>query len=108
MIGLDAPSGAWMIWKAQPARTPPLTEWPKDSIQKASTPTLASLPCKWGRAGTIPLMGMLSKSFPKAQSVMEPGSTAHGPIEFLHVPLAKGLTACAPQVLADQAVHGLV
>ena len=58
-----------------------------------------------GQGGTIPLMGMLSKGFPKAQmmvcGVLGPKSNAHGPNEFLHVPYAKKLTAAVAQVIAS-------
>ena len=58
-----------------------------------------------GQGGTIPLMGLLSKGFPKAQmmvcGVLGPQSNAHGPNEFLHVPYAKKLTAAVAQVLAQ-------
>jgi acetylornithine deacetylase/succinyl-diaminopimelate desuccinylase-like protein len=58
-----------------------------------------------GQGGTIPLMGLLSQGFPKAQmmvcGVLGPQSNAHGPNEFLHVPYAKKLTAAVAQVLAQ-------
>ena len=57
-----------------------------------------------GQGGTIPLMSMLSKGFPKAQmmvcGVLGPKSNAHGPNEFLHVPYAKKLTAAVAHVIA--------
>ena len=57
-----------------------------------------------GQGGTIPLMNMLSKGFPKAQmmvcGVLGPKSNAHGPNEFLHVPYAKKLTAAVAQVIS--------
>jgi acetylornithine deacetylase/succinyl-diaminopimelate desuccinylase-like protein len=56
-----------------------------------------------GEGGSIPFMGMLHAQFPEAQfvvtGVLGPGSNAHGPNEFLHVPYAKGLTACIADVL---------
>ena len=61
-----------------------------------------------GQGGTIPLMNMLSKGFPKAQmmvcGVLGPKSNAHGPNEFLHVPYAKKLTAAVAQVIANMPV----
>ncbi len=57
-----------------------------------------------GQGGTIPLMSMLSRGFPKAQmmvcGVLGPKSNAHGPNEFLHVPYAKKLTAAVAEVIA--------
>jgi acetylornithine deacetylase/succinyl-diaminopimelate desuccinylase-like protein len=57
-----------------------------------------------GQGGTIPLMSMLQKGFPKAQmmvcGVLGPKSNAHGPNEFLHVPYGKKLTAAVAQVIS--------
>lgn len=43
-----------------------------------------------GEGGSIPFMGMLGERFPEAQLVVTgvfgPGSNAHDPNEFLHVP----------------------
>jgi di/tripeptidase len=50
-------------------------------------------------------MAMLGERFPGAQffitGVLGPGSNAHGPNEFLHVPYAVRLTACVARILAD-------
>lgn len=50
-------------------------------------------------------MAMLGEQFPGAQfvitGVLGPGSNAHGPNEFLHVPYAKKLTACVAYILND-------
>ena len=50
-------------------------------------------------------MSMLGERFPRAQflitGAMGPGSNAHGPNEFLHLPTAVRVTACVGQVLAD-------
>ena len=50
-------------------------------------------------------MAMLGEQFPEAQfvitGVLGPGSNAHGPNEFLHVPYAKKLTACIASILND-------
>ena len=59
-----------------------------------------------GEGGTIPFMGMLGEKFPGAQfvitGVLGPGSNAHGPNEFLHLPMARKLTGCMAQVLAER------
>jgi hypothetical protein len=61
-----------------------------------------------GEGGTIPFMGMLGAKFPAAQfmitGVLGPQSNAHGPNEFLHIPMGKKLTACVAQVL-DEHFH---
>jgi acetylornithine deacetylase/succinyl-diaminopimelate desuccinylase-like protein len=50
-------------------------------------------------------MAMLGERFPKAQFFITgtggPGSNAHGPNEFLHLPMAKRLTACVADVIVD-------
>ena len=57
----------------------------------------ASPPRAFGEGGTIPFMGMLGELFPDAQfvvtGVLGPGSNAHGPNEFLHLPTARRVTA---------------
>jgi len=35
--------------------------------------------------------------------VLGPGSNAHGPNEFLHIPAGKKISACIANVLADHA-----
>ena len=44
----------------------------------------------FGEGGTISFMAMLGEKFPDAQfaitGVLGPGSNAHGPNEFLHLP----------------------
>jgi di/tripeptidase len=52
-------------------------------------------------------MYMLGRQFPRAQfcitGVLGPGSNAHGPNEFLHLPTARKLTLCIADVLAEHA-----
>jgi di/tripeptidase len=58
-----------------------------------------------GEGGSIPLMGLLSEMWPKAQfvitGVLGPGSNAHGPNEFMHIDYTKKITMCMAHVLAD-------
>jgi acetylornithine deacetylase/succinyl-diaminopimelate desuccinylase-like protein len=48
-------------------------------------------------------MGMLGRRFPQAQfvitGVLGPGSNAHGPNEFLHLPTARRVTAAVAHLL---------
>ena len=57
-----------------------------------------------GEGGSIPFMAMLGKRFPDAEfvvtGVLGPGTNAHGPNEYLHVPYATQLTAAVSSVLA--------
>jgi acetylornithine deacetylase/succinyl-diaminopimelate desuccinylase-like protein len=83
----------------------PATEpWFQQALDAASLAHFGA-PCGFiGQGGTIPLMSMLSKGFPKSQmmvcGVLGPRSNAHGPNEFLHVPYAKKLTAAVAEVIA--------
>jgi di/tripeptidase len=58
-----------------------------------------------GVGGSIPFMSLLGKRFPAAQfvitGVLGPGSNAHGPNEFLHIPMGVRVTACVAEILAD-------
>ena len=83
---------------------PSTVNWFENALNDASQ-SFFGAPCGTiGQGGTIPLMNMLSKGFPKAQmmvcGVLGPKSNAHGPNEFLHVPYAKKLTAAVAHVMA--------
>ncbi len=83
---------------------PSTVDWFENALNDASQ-NFFGAPCGTiGQGGTIPLMNMLSKGFPKAQmmvcGVLGPRSNAHGPNEFLHVPYAKKLTAAVAHVMA--------
>jgi acetylornithine deacetylase/succinyl-diaminopimelate desuccinylase-like protein len=93
------PEGAATGWNA-----PSEAAWFTEAMQVASQAQFGA-PCGHiGQGGTIPLMNMLSKGFPKAQmmvcGVLGPKSNAHGPNEFLHVPYAQRLTAAVAEVIA--------
>jgi acetylornithine deacetylase/succinyl-diaminopimelate desuccinylase-like protein len=83
---------------------PELTPWLENALNTASTAHFGAPLGYIGQGGTIPLMSMLQKGFPKAQmmvcGVLGPKSNAHGPNEFLHVHYAKKLTAAVAQVVA--------
>ena len=83
---------------------PSTVPWFESALNAASQAQFGASCGYIGQGGTIPLMNMLSKGFPKAQmmvcGVLGPKSNAHGPNEFLHVPYAKKLTAAVAQVIA--------
>jgi acetylornithine deacetylase/succinyl-diaminopimelate desuccinylase-like protein len=92
--------GAANGWNA-----PAVAPWLAGALDAASQAQFGA-PCGYiGQGGTIPLMNILSRGFPKAQmmvcGVLGPRSNAHGPNEFLHLPYAKRLTAAVAQVLAS-------
>jgi acetylornithine deacetylase/succinyl-diaminopimelate desuccinylase-like protein len=65
--------------------------------------TFGQAPRSLGEGGTIPFMGMLGRKFPQAQfvitGVLGPGSNAHGPNEFLHLPTARKVTSVVAHIL---------
>ena len=84
---------------------PAMTPWFEQALHAASRAQFGA-PCGYiGQGGTIPLMNMLERGFPKAQmmvcGVLGPKSNAHGPNEFLHVPFAKKLTAAVARVIVS-------
>ena len=83
---------------------PTTDAWFEQALNDASNAHFGA-PCGYiGQGGTIPLMNMLERGFPKAQmmvcGVLGPKSNAHGPNEFLHVPYAKKLTAAVAKVIS--------
>ena len=92
-------SGGATGWNA-----PDTAPWFEQALNDASQAHFGAGCGYIGQGGTIPLMNMLSRGFPKAQmmvcGVLGPKSNAHGPNEFLHVPYAKKLTAAVAQVIA--------
>jgi acetylornithine deacetylase/succinyl-diaminopimelate desuccinylase-like protein len=91
--------GAASGWNA-----PSTAPWLQSALDAASQ-AYYNAPCGYiGQGGTIPLMNMLEKGFPKAQmmvcGVLGPKSNAHGPNEFLHVDYAKKITAAVASVIA--------
>ncbi|MFZ2219570.1 MAG: M20 family metallopeptidase [Rhodoferax sp.] len=85
--------------------SPATAPWFENALNAASSTYFGASCGHIGQGGTIPLMNMLSKGFPKAQmmvcGVLGPKSNAHGPNEFLHVPYAKKLTAAVAQVISQ-------
>ena len=104
----NAPYQAKVTWESASGangwNAPSSLPWFEDALNAASQAHFGASCGHIGQGGTIPLMGMLSKGFPKAQmmvcGVLGPKSNAHGPNEFLHVPYAKKLTAAVAQVIA--------
>ena len=91
-------------WNA-PAQSPWLTR----AIDDASQAFFGKPAMYMGEGGSIPFMGMLGEKFPGAQfmitGVLGPHSNAHGPNEFLHIPMGKRVTAVVAEVLARHAAR---
>lgn len=104
-VEFDAPRGE-TGWNA-----PALSPWLAQALEKASNAYFGKPPAFMGEGGSIPFMAMLGKKFPKTQfvvtGVLGPHSNAHGPNEFLHIPMGKKVSACIASILADHARHGL-
>ncbi|PJD94964.1 MAG: peptidase M20 [Legionella sp.] len=82
---------------------PEMASWLSCAVADASLAYYGKPAAYIGEGGTIPFMGMLGAQFPKAQfmitGVLGPHSNAHGPNEFLHLDMARKLTACVSHVL---------
>jgi acetylornithine deacetylase/succinyl-diaminopimelate desuccinylase-like protein len=86
---------------------PEMAPWLDAALTAASQRHFGKPAMAMGEGGTIPFMHMLGEKFPRAQfcitGVLGPGSNAHGPNEFLHLPTARRLTLCVADVLAEHA-----
>lgn len=87
--------------------SPELAAWLARAVDDASVAAFGQPARAMGEGGSIPFMGMLGARFPAAQfvitGVLGPGSNAHGPNEFLHVPMAKGVTTAVAHLLHSHA-----
>jgi acetylornithine deacetylase/succinyl-diaminopimelate desuccinylase-like protein len=104
----DPPNGAQVTLELEKASTgwnaPAMSAWLEQAIDAASREFFGQPAMYMGEGGTIPFMGMLGEKFPGAQfmitGVLGPHSNAHGPNEFLHIPMGKKVTACVARVIA--------
>jgi acetylornithine deacetylase/succinyl-diaminopimelate desuccinylase-like protein len=95
-------SGSAAGWNA-----PSFAPWLASALDSASIAAFGRPARTFGEGGTIPFMGMLGERFPAAQFVVTgalvPGSNAHGPNEFLHLPTARRVTECLAHLLGAHA-----
>jgi acetylornithine deacetylase/succinyl-diaminopimelate desuccinylase-like protein len=104
----NPPYGAQVTLDLEKASTgwnaPALSPWLSQAIEDASRDFFGQPAMYMGEGGTIPFMGMLGEKYPDAQfmitGVLGPHSNAHGPNEFLHIPMGKRVTACVARVIA--------
>jgi len=114
LLEADPPQGARVRFtpeaRASGWNAPPMERWLEAAVGAASEDWFDAPAVFMGEGGTIPFMAMLGDRFPKAQflitGVLGPGSNAHGPNEFLHLPTARRLTGCVAQILRDHAQRG--
>jgi acetylornithine deacetylase/succinyl-diaminopimelate desuccinylase-like protein len=105
----DPPNGAQVTLDLEKASSgwnaPASAPWLERAIDTASNEFFGKPAIYMGEGGTIPFMGMLGEKFPAAQfmitGVLGPHSNAHGPNEFLHIPMGKRVTACVARVIAE-------
>jgi acetylornithine deacetylase/succinyl-diaminopimelate desuccinylase-like protein len=105
----DPPNGAHVTLTLEKSSSgwnaPALSPWLERAIDSASREFYGQPAMYMGEGGSIPFMGMLGEKFPGAQfmitGVLGPHSNAHGPNEFLHIPMGKKVTACVARVIAD-------
>jgi acetylornithine deacetylase/succinyl-diaminopimelate desuccinylase-like protein len=109
----DPPYGAKVAFEGDGGSNgwdaPPLAPWLAAALENASKRHFGKPAMYLGEGGSIPFMAMLGEKFPSAQfcitGVLGPGSNAHGPNEFLHLPTARKLTLCVADVLAAHAAR---
>ncbi len=108
LLESDPPYGAKITfkpdWAASGWHAPTMPDWLEQAINEASNHYFGAPAVHMGEGGSIPFMGMLGEKFPEAQflitGVLGPHSNAHGPNEFLHIPVAKKLTCCVAEIIA--------
>ncbi|MGH8445539.1 MAG: M20 family metallopeptidase [Solimonas sp.] len=107
----DPPYGARVTLDLEKAgsgwNAPALSPWLEQAVAEASQAYFGRAPAYMGEGGSIPFMGMLGEKFPKAQflitGVLGPHSNAHGPNEFLHIPMGKRVSMVVADVVAKHA-----
>lgn len=108
LLESDPPHGARVAyheeWDVSGWRAPPFAPWLEAAIQDASHAFFGRPAIVHGEGGSIPFMSTLAASFPNAQFIVTgaagPHANAHGPNEFLHVEMAKGITLCVAEIVA--------
>ncbi len=87
----------------------PTAPWLAEALATSAEAAFGRPALFTGVGGAIPFINMLAERFPDAQfvvtGVLGPGSNAHGPNEFLHLPTARRLTACVAAVLHAHATR---
>jgi len=91
-------------WSVTGWQAPQFVSWLDSALQDASSAFFGNPAIYYGEGFSIPFMSALVASFPNAQfvvtGVLGPHSNAHGPNEFLHMEMVKGVTLCIAEILA--------
>ncbi len=109
LLEADPPYGAKVRFELEKNgggwHAPALSAWLAEAVSAASERYFGKPVAYMGEGGSIPFMGMLGEKFPQAQflitGVLGPHSNAHGPNEFLHIPMGKKVTMVVADVLAS-------
>jgi len=112
-LSVDPPHGAQVtatLTETGPGWVAPdLAPWLATALDAASVEAFGEPARFTGEGGSIPFMGMLGERFPDAQfvvtGVLGPGSNAHGPNEFLHVPTAVRVSGSVAHLLIAHAAR---
>jgi acetylornithine deacetylase/succinyl-diaminopimelate desuccinylase-like protein len=113
LLEADPPYGATVTLELEKAATgwnaPALSPWLERAVSRASEAYFGQPAAYMGEGGSIPFMGMLGEKFPAAQflitGVLGPHSNAHGPNEFLHIPMGKRVSMVVADVVASHAAR---
>jgi acetylornithine deacetylase/succinyl-diaminopimelate desuccinylase-like protein len=114
VLNADPPDGAKVTVEVEtPAdgwTAPEPAPWVADALDRASQRCFGAPPGAYGEGGTIPFLAELGQRYPDAQlvatGVLGPHSNAHGPNEFLHLPMAQAVTLAVAELIAAAAVPG--
>jgi acetylornithine deacetylase/succinyl-diaminopimelate desuccinylase-like protein len=94
-IDMEPPASGWIA--------SPLDEHVTAALSRVSNERFGHEPGSFGEGGTIPFLADLQRAFPGtgivATGVLGPHSNAHGPNEFLHIPMAKAVTHAVAELL---------
>lgn len=95
-VEVETPADGWLA--------PEPEAWVRAALDEASTASFGRRHASYGEGGTIPFLATLGRRFPGTQlvatGVLGPGSNAHGPNEFLHLPMARAVTSAVAHLLA--------
>ena len=85
--------------------SPAMAPWLQKAANAASMKVFGNDLAFIGEGGSIPFMGQLGEEYPKAQflilGILGPKSNAHGPNEFLHIPMVKKLSCALAYVVSE-------
>lgn len=94
-IDLEGVANGWVA--------PPLDAHNTAALERVSQASFGQPVGFHGEGGSIPFLADLKRSFPGTQfvatGVLGPHSNAHGPNEFLHIPMAKAVTHAVAELL---------